>query len=92
VAAIVAKATALERAARFQTMLDMRAAILPLLPEGTSLRESMLVGVSRDVRSTLALPPSQTPNQAAAGPGSPVAITASAFTETKPDAARGTRP
>ena len=51
VAAIVHKALAFEASARFQTAAEMLAAIMALLPQGPSIHESMLEGVSPERKS-----------------------------------------
>jgi len=53
VADIVQKALATEPGARFQTITEMHAAVTALLPQGASLHEAMLVGVSDAHRSTI---------------------------------------
>ena len=45
VAAIVAKALAVDPDARYQTAAEMRAAILTLLPQGSALQDSMLAAI-----------------------------------------------
>ncbi len=51
-AAIVEKALRIDRATRFASAREMLEAIRPLLPEGTSLREAMLVPLSPELKAT----------------------------------------
>lgn len=85
VAAIVEKALALEPSARFQTTAEMHAAITALLPQGASLNESMLVGASPGLESTVAMPLAQTPGEALpSAVGGPDWVAAPAFTPSLP--------
>ena len=89
VAAIVHKAVALAPNARYQTTAEMQAAIMAILaPQGASLYESMLVGASPAIRSIVALPLAQTPQESTPKQGiDPSAPTLAAVVAAPPNVA-----